>query len=199
MATISITAMKNVTPFDLIQLPTERLVLRPLKSTDAQALFDVYSDPKVMRHWSGAAWDSLEQAQQKIVQYDKALRENESIGLGIFNIHTNTVIGTCSLFQLDQQCRRAEIGYGMASTSWGKGYMHEALTALIKFGFDVLDLNRIEADIDPRNLASLRSVERLGFIKEGYLRERWIVEGEVSDTSLYGLLRSDWLGTSKPG
>lgn len=191
--------MKNVAPFDLIQLHTERLVLRPLKSTDVQALFEVFSDPKVMRHWSGAAWNSIEQAQQKIAQYDKALRESESIGLGIVNIQTNTVIGTCSLFQLDEQCRRAEIGYGMVSTAWGNGYMYEALTALINFGFEVLDLNRIEADIDPRNQPSLRSVERLGFIKEGHLRERWIVEGEISDSSIYGLLRRDWVSISKHG
>ena len=51
----------------------------------------------------------------------------------------------------------------------------------------------MEADVDPRNRASVRSLERLGFIKEGHLRERWIVEGEVSDTILYGLLRREWL------
>ena len=62
--------MKSTTPFDLVQLHTERLILRPLKSTDIQALFAVFSDPKVMRHWSGAAWNSIEQAQQKIAQYD---------------------------------------------------------------------------------------------------------------------------------
>ena len=187
---------KNRPPFNLIQLHTERLFIRPLEHTDAQALFAVFSDPKVMRHWSGAAWNSLDQASQKIAQYDKALRENESIGLAIATVDTNTVIGTCSLFHLDEQCRRAEIGYGLASASWGKGYMHEALITLIKFGFEVLDLNRIEADIDPRNLASIRSVERLGFVKEGHLRERWIVEGEISDSNIYGLLRRDWLANS---
>ena len=70
--------------------------------------------------------------------------------------------------------------------------MHEALTALLAFGFDELDLNRVEADVDPRNLASVKSLERLGFRKEGHLRERWIVGGEVSDSGLYGLLRRDW-------
>jgi RimJ/RimL family protein N-acetyltransferase len=53
-------------------------------------------------------------------------------------------------------------------------------------------LNRIEADIDPRNVASARSLERLGFSKEGHLRQRWIVNGEVSDSAFYGLLLSDW-------
>jgi len=70
--------------------------------------------------------------------------------------------------------------------------MHEALQALLEFGVGELDLNRIEADIDPRNSASARTLERLGFTKEGYLRERWIVGDEVSDTVIYGLLRREW-------
>jgi len=70
--------------------------------------------------------------------------------------------------------------------------MHEALQELLEFGVGELDLNRIEADIDPRNSASARTLERLGFTKEGYLRERWIVGDEVSDTVIYGLLRREW-------
>jgi RimJ/RimL family protein N-acetyltransferase len=70
--------------------------------------------------------------------------------------------------------------------------MHEALQEVLRYAFETLDLNRLEADIDPRNLASARTLERLGFQKEGHLRERWIVSGEVSDTWLYGLLRREW-------
>jgi RimJ/RimL family protein N-acetyltransferase len=70
--------------------------------------------------------------------------------------------------------------------------MHEALQALLSYAFQTLDLNRLEADIDPRNHASARTLERLGFQKEGHLRERWIVDGEISDTWLYGLLRREW-------
>jgi ribosomal-protein-alanine N-acetyltransferase len=84
------------------------------------------------------------------------------------------------------------VGYSLASAEWGNGYMQEALTALLDYGFSELDLNRVEADVDPRNAASGRSLERLGFRREGLLRERWIVGGEVSDTALYGLLRKDW-------
>ena len=70
--------------------------------------------------------------------------------------------------------------------------MHNALQALLRYAFQTLDLNRLEADIDPRNVASARTLERLGFQKEGYLRERWIVNDEISDTCLYGLLRREW-------
>jgi RimJ/RimL family protein N-acetyltransferase len=74
--------------------------------------------------------------------------------------------------------------------------MHEALTALVEYAFTTLDLQRLEADIDPRNAASARTLERLGFQKEGHLRERWIVNGEISDTWWYGLLRREWLQRS---
>jgi RimJ/RimL family protein N-acetyltransferase len=69
--------------------------------------------------------------------------------------------------------------------------MHEALKALT-YAFDVLEFHRIEADVDPRNAASIRTLERLGFQREGYLRERWQVNGEIQDAVFYGLLRSDW-------
>jgi len=77
--------------------------------------------------------------------------------------------------------------------------MHEALQALLGFAFQILELNRLEADIDPRNLASAKTLERLGFQKEGHLRERWIVNDEVSDTDLYGLLHRDWEARSGAG
>lgn len=184
--------MNNLKPFDQVRLSTERLLLRPLESADAQALFAVFSDTKVMRYWSGVAWDSIDKADETIARYSKALAENESLGLGIVDSQTDELIGTCSLFHLDEQSRRAEIGYSIASASWGKGYMHEALTALINYGFDALNLHRMEADTDPRNAASRRCLERLGFVNEGLLRERWIVNNEICDTSFYGLLRSDW-------
>lgn len=70
--------------------------------------------------------------------------------------------------------------------------MGEALQALVNLGFQELNLNHIEADIDPRNAPSRRCLERLGFKQEGYLRERWIVNDEACDSALYGLILSDW-------
>jgi len=70
--------------------------------------------------------------------------------------------------------------------------MGEALPALIGHAFGAMDLNRLEADIDPRNAPSASVLERLGFRREGLLRERWIVNGEKSDSAIYGLLRGQW-------
>jgi [ribosomal protein S5]-alanine N-acetyltransferase len=185
-------------PFDRVTLRTERLFLRPLAPSDAEPLFAVFSDPAVMRYWSTSPWASVAQAHELIAKDQMALPAGEHIRLGIEITGTAGLIGMCTLFDFVDQCKRAEIGYGMSRSFWGNGYMHEALVALLDYGFRDLGLNRIEADVDPRNVASARCLERLGFVKEGHLRERWIVEGEVSDTSFYGLLRRDWESRNNP-
>jgi len=179
--------------FDRITLPTRRLLLRPLQEADAPALLAVFSDPKVMRYWSTPPWDSMEAAHAMIARDRKAMAAGDHIRLGLERIEDQALLGVCTLFAFSQQCRRAEVGYCLASQAWGRGYMDEALRALLGHGFVELGLNRVEADIDPRNAASARSLERLGFKKEGHLRERWIVGAEVSDTALYGLLKSEWV------
>jgi RimJ/RimL family protein N-acetyltransferase len=178
--------------FDQLTLKTKRLLLRPLQESDGDRLFAIFSDPKVMRYWNTPPWKSRDEAAPYIARELDAMRTGEYISLGVVRTDTGTLIGTCTLFDFMEQCRRAEVGYSLASAEWGSGYMQEALTALLDYGFSELDLNRVEADVDPRNAASGRSLERLGFRREGLLRERWIVGGEVSDTAFYGLLRRDW-------
>jgi [ribosomal protein S5]-alanine N-acetyltransferase len=101
------------------------------------------------------------------------------------------VVGDCGLFNGVLHSRRAEIGYCLGRQHWGKGFMAEAVDALIEHGFTRVGLRRIEADIDPRNRPSIQLIERLGFKREGYLRERWMMGDEVADTVLYGLIHSD--------
>jgi len=182
-----------MTAFYQVQLHTPRLTLRPLREGDAPALFEMFSDPGVMRYWSTPPWQSIDIAHQLVARDAQALAAGQHLRLGCERNEDGRLIGQCTLFNLVASCRRAEIGYGMARTAWGQGYMAEALDALLRYGFEQLDLNRVEADIDPRNLRSARSLTRLGFKHEGHLRERWIVDGEVSDSDLYGLLRGEWL------
>lgn len=181
-----------MTPFTDLRLDTPRLQLRPLVAGDADALMTIYTDPRVTRYLARPAWTAIEQAHASIARDATALPAGEYLRLGVLLRGSTRVVGDISLFDFVPQCRRAEMGYSMAADHQGQGYMHEALTALVQHGFTALDLNRIEADIDPRNTASARSLERLGFVREGLLRERWIVAGEVSDTAFYGLIRRDW-------
>src|SRR4030067_768913 len=120
-------------PFDQLRLTTARLILRPFQSSDAEPLFAILSEPKVMRYWSHAPWASVAQAQELIAKDQQALPAGGHIRLGMEIQGAGELIGMCTLFNLSAQCRRAEIGYGMSSLFWGQGYMHEALTALLEF------------------------------------------------------------------
>ncbi|MEP6503086.1 MAG: GNAT family protein [Betaproteobacteria bacterium] len=178
--------------FSALTLRTARLELRPFGPGDADALFALHADPVVMRYGSSAPWSDRQQALDRLERDRREMAAGNYICLAIVPIGAATPIGDCSLFSLDAQCRRAEVGYSLRPASWGHGYANEAVAALLDWGFATLDLNRVEADIDPRNTPSARTLERLGFTREGHLRERWIVDGEVSDSWLYGLLARDW-------
>lgn len=173
-------------------LRTPRLTLSLLDDSDAGALLSIYSDTETMRYWSGAAWTALEQATQQIAQSRRDARDGSALRLGIKLAETGELIGTATLYAFHRSNRRCEIGYILGRSHWGRGLMSEALAALLEHGFDVLDLHRVEADIDPRNEGSRRILQRLHFTREGLMRERWIVNGELCDTEYYGMLRADW-------
>jgi ribosomal-protein-alanine N-acetyltransferase len=178
--------------FKTTTFATERLLLRPLAPPDAADLFAVFSDPEVMRYWSSAPWEDIGQAERYIASAAQDLASGAMLRVGIVVAATGQLIGQLALHHFDVQNRRCEIGYALGRAHWGKGYMAEAMRALLGHAFAELALNRIEADVDPRNPASMRALERLGFVHEGLLRERWIVAGEICDTAFYGLLKSDW-------
>ena len=127
-----------------------------------------------------------------VVARDLALTTRDYLRLGIELKVSGELLGTCALWGINAQCWRAEIGYILGSQGWGQRYMHEALSALLDYGFTELNLNRVEADTDPRNERSARVLDRLKFSKEGLFRERCIVDGEISDAAMYGLLRREW-------
>jgi ribosomal-protein-alanine N-acetyltransferase len=178
--------------FEAVALATDRLRLRPLNPADAEGVFAVFSDARVTRYLSRPTWTGVHQAHEHIARDLAALSAGQYLRLGLERRSDGVLLGECCLFNRVEGSRRAEIGYALAHGHWGQGYMNEALRALLAYGFGTMDLNRVEADIDPRNRGSAASLERLGFRHEGLLRERWIVSGEVSDTALYGLLRADW-------
>lgn len=178
--------------FTPVTLTTERLMLRWLDERDAAAQYAVHSDDIAMRYWSGPAWTDMSQAHAWITQTLEGYRSGSGLRLGIALRETGEMIGNFNLYAFSESNRRCDVGYALNREYWGKGYLGEAMSAALDYAFNVLDLNRIEADIDPRNEASARLLERKGFQKEGYLRERWIVNGEICDTVFYGLLRRDW-------
>lgn len=173
-------------------LPTQRLTLRPPRPGDEADLFAIQANPAVMRYSSEPPWTDPARAAHQISEDADRFAREESFRFAIILNETGRQIGHCTLYALHRQNRRADIGYALAREHWGRGYMHEALQALLGFAFLELDLHRLEADVDPRNIPSATALTRLGFKQEGLLRERWIVGDEVSDSALYGLLRREW-------
>jgi [ribosomal protein S5]-alanine N-acetyltransferase len=178
--------------FSDVTLRTARLDLRPLAPADAGAVFAMRADPVVQRYGSHGPWTAMQTAIDYIERDVRAMAAGTYAQFAIARREDGAVVGTCTLYALDAPCRRADVGYVLLASEWGNGYAQEAVSGLLDWGFDHLDLNRVEADVDPRNTPSARLLERLGFVREGHLRERWIVAGEVSDSWIYGLLAPEW-------
>ena len=173
-------------------ITAERVVLRWVSENDIDSLYEIFSDPQVMRYWATPPYTTREAAVQLQREIASGNENETMIKWGLALRDSDRLIGTTTLFNLSLENGRAELGYAMGREHWGKGYMNEALQALVVHAFEVMNLRRLEADVDPRNTASIRTLERLGFQKEGYLRERWHVNGEIQDALFYGLLRREF-------
>ena len=173
-------------------LHTARLTLRPLAQGDAAALFAIFSDPEVVRYWSRGVWTDMAQAEEMLASAAEGYADGSALRYGIAVTATSELVGVANLFAFNRDSRRCDLGYVLGSRHWNKGYVSEALVPVLDHAFGALDMNRIEADIDPRNIGSQRVLEKLAFQREGYMPERWIVHGEKADTAFYGLLRRYW-------
>lgn len=176
-------------------LPTlsgARVVLRRLEAGDVGALFSVFSDAEVTRYWSTPPMTDRAEAAALLEEIEKHRREGDLLQWGITLPDSDTVIGTATLAQIDRRHARAEIGFALGREHWGRGLAREAVSVLLDHAFGEMGLHRIEADSDPGNQPSIRLLERLGFRREGYLPERWYVDGRWHDTVMFGLLKRDW-------
>jgi ribosomal-protein-alanine N-acetyltransferase len=179
------------TPFDFTTFPrleTERLFLREINEGDAEAMFRVCSDQEWLRLWGFPVHRSVDDTRAMIRMLKRAYQERTQIRWGICRKGSDEVIGAAGFYRLVLQHYRAEITYEQARAVSGNGYMTEALRAIVRFGFEELDLHSIEAGIDPGHAGSIRVAERLGFQREGYLKENYFFQGKFYDTILFTLL-----------
>lgn len=173
-------------------IETARLRLRPYRPGDARDIFAVYSDPEITRYWSFPAWTELAQAHAYLGQR-LAMEPPSVVAWAVAERDSDRLVGTTTFFALNGPQCRAEVGYSLARAHHGHGLAAEMLRGAIAHGFDAYGLERIEADVDPRNTRSWQLLEKLGFKREGLARNRWRVGGEVADSYLYGLLRPEFV------
>ncbi len=180
-------------------LHTDRLRLRPVTSADADALFALHSNAHVLRYWDSPPWRDRARAARFVETCRQLAEEGTGARLAIDRATDGAFLGWCALVRWNPDHRSATMGYCLTEEAWGHGYATEAAHALLHWAFDTLDLNRVQAETDTRNEASARVLEKLGFVREGTLREDCVVDGEVSDSWVYGLLRREWPPSSGPG
>lgn len=173
-------------------LQTARMRLRPFTDTDADALFALHSNAHVLRYWDSAPWTEPARAQLFLATCRQMEEQGSGARLAMERSSDGTFLGWCGLSRWNPEYRSASLGYCLEESAWGQGYATEATGALLQWAFDTLDLNRVQAETDTRNLASMRVLEKLGFVPEGTLREDCVVNGEVSDSHVFGLLRREW-------
>jgi ribosomal-protein-alanine N-acetyltransferase len=179
-------------------LRTARLLLRPFTSADADALFALHSSADVLRYWDAPPWSEPARAERFIAACVCMSEEGSGARLAIDRVSDKSFIGWCSLTRWIPDYRSASMAYCLDDAAWGHGHATEAGRALLQWAFDKLDLNRVQAETDTRNAASARVLEKLGFVREGTLREDCVVNGEVSDSWVYGLIRRQWRPSSEP-
>jgi RimJ/RimL family protein N-acetyltransferase len=171
-------------------LRTARLLLRPFTDADQDAIYALHSNPRVLRYWDSPPWRDRARAESFIAACKEM--EQEGSGARLAMERAGEFIGWCALMKWNPEFRSARMGYCLDEPAWGQGFATEAVGAMLQWALDTLDLNRVQAEVDTRNPASGRVLEKLGFVREGTLREDCIVDGEVSDSWVYGLLRRDW-------
>lgn len=182
---------------NLPELTTPRLLLRTMSVDDAADLFEYASDPEVSRYLTWEPHRSIEESHHFLQGVVEAYAAGDPRSWAIMHAGDGKMIGTAGVLFWDQAARRSEIGYAMSWAYWGLGLMSEVVREVLRFGFEEMDLNRIEARCDARNSASAGVLRKWGFQHEGTLREQFVQHGELWDMLLFAILRREWLAAGQ--
>ena len=173
-------------------LETERLKLTDINPTHAVSIFEILSLNEVTKYYGTDTFTSIEEAKKLIDMFQKNFYEKRSMRWGIVLKENNKFIGTLGLNGLQLKNKKAEIGYEIHPLYWRKGYTSEAIKEVLRYSFLELELNRIGAVVYLENEASSNLLEKLGFKKEGVLRDYLFQNNSFHTTSMFSLLKREW-------
>ncbi len=178
-------------PADFPELAAGSWLLRPIEISDVSAMHAYLSDPDVIEHTSYEPQRPRDV--EALVQFYKhAFARKTDIRWAIASATDRVMVGSCGLSAFQERHRRAELGYDLARAAWGKGAATEVARRVLQFGFETLELNRVEAMVMAGNDRSERVLQRIGFQREGTLREYKFARGAFADYSIWSIVRRDW-------
>lgn len=174
---------------DFEYIETERLVLKGISPALMTFIFEHHSKDEIMNllgHQSEKEY-RLEEFKQKngYSTYNRSF-----LTFLLQDKQSGKIIGRCGIHNWNTDHSRAEVGYHMTDESFKRrGLMTEAFGAVIDYGFQTLNLHRMEALVGAHNIPSLRLMEKYNFVREGVLREHWLVDGQYEDSVMFSRLR----------
>jgi ribosomal-protein-alanine N-acetyltransferase len=173
-------------------LETQYLRLRSLRETDLDDLYEYANDPAVYEH---GMWQPYESRAACADDLERLLQKQDAGQLWWWALECkadNKMIGRCELARVVPSVARAEIGYALNQNYWGRGYMSEAMRSVLQYSFETMGLNRIAAEVLTDNEVSIHLLEKMGFVREGTLRQETKIRGYLEDLHTYALLKSEW-------
>jgi [ribosomal protein S5]-alanine N-acetyltransferase len=181
----------GVIPMNFPALTTARLRLREMVAEDAADLFTLFSRPEVMEFYDELPYTNVQQAEQLITRFSNWHSKDTGRRWGLALPENNKIIGTCGLFAHNKIYRSCIVGYDLLPQYWGIGYMQDALKSVLNFGFNSMNINRIQATTNLDSARSIHTLKTLGFNEEGVLREWGFWKGKFHDVRCFSLLKSD--------
>lgn len=173
-------------PFPVLHQPP--LLLRQIRPGDQIAVFQGLSHPDVIRYY-GVEYHSLPDTKAQMDWYRDIRHQGSGIWWAITREEVGDLIGTCGLYNIQAQHRKAELGYWLLPHYWGQGMMQATLEAVIAYAFGPLDLHRVEAYVETKNVASARLLQKMGFQHEGTQRDTEIKKGNFISLDIFARLQ----------
>lgn len=169
-------------------LKTNQLLLRAMNLEDAQGVFEFNSSIENLKYVPRTPFSKFEESLEKTKSFIDQFDKHEGIWWTITYKNSNELIGYCGLFDIDTECNKAEIGYGLLKNYWGMGLMSKIVDELVNFGFNDMKLHKIYAKIDPENSASIKVIKNNNFIYEGLLKDDAYARNKYFDMAIYSLI-----------
>ncbi len=177
-----------------VRLETERLILRPTSITDAEQMYNNWaSDPEVTKYLFWKPHADIEVTKGVLANWDKENERLDYYHWGIVVKETGQIIGAGGTLGINEKHHSTDLGYCISRAYWGKGYMSEAVAAMITYLFNTVGLNRIAASHDTENVGSGRVMQKCGMTFEGIQRQaHFCVRRGFYDSACYAILKTDF-------
>lgn len=179
-------------------LRSSKLELKKIEDRHLQELFDIYDNEKVFEFCGIIPKHNLQTVSKMIGHFDRDYQKKSRVKWGIFQKSQNdTLVGIIEAMDFNQKVDMVTIGYYLAEAYWGKGIATEAVHTIVKYLFEEVVINRIQAEVMPLNEPSKKVLLKNGFLKEGLIRQASLWSGKgIVDLEIYSYLKEDY-GASK--